>query len=153
MWACPWPRVREAFIADIPDELFDWLNPGTQKIAQLEMLMIAHALLNRASDFRRRRGFWFIDNAASLMCLIRGRSDSEDLEKIASFIHIALFALETVLFWEYIPSKSKWADPISRLGAKDPWHNQRGFCRFESKLRLQLLDFPFPALVKVVQFL
>ena len=32
-------------------------TPGTQKIAQLEMLMIAHALVNRANLFRRRRGF------------------------------------------------------------------------------------------------
>ena len=70
----------------MPDELFDWFTPGSQKIAQLGMLMIAHALVNGADFFRRRRGFWFIDNVASLMCFIRGRSDSVDLEKIAQFI-------------------------------------------------------------------
>jgi hypothetical protein len=140
-------------VATLPDELFDWLDQGAQKITQLEMLMIAHALVKRAGDFRGRRGFWFIDNVASLMCLIRGRIDAEDLEKISRFIHIALFACETILFWEYIPSKSNWADPISRLGAKDPWHTARSFCRFQSELPLQLLDFPFPALVKVIQFL
>lgn len=61
------PRPREAFAADIPDTLFDWLEPGSQKIAQLEMPMIAHALIKRAGSFRRRPGFWFIDNVASLM--------------------------------------------------------------------------------------
>ena len=66
---------REAFVASMPDEIFDWLTPGTQKIAQLEMLMIAHALVNGADMFRGRRGFWFIGNVASLMCLKRGRSD------------------------------------------------------------------------------
>ena len=76
--------------------------------------MVAHALINRASSFRYCRGLCFIDNVASLMCLIRGRSDSSDLEKICHFIHMVLFALEAVLFWEYIPSKSNWADPILR---------------------------------------
>ena len=115
--------------------------------------MIAHALLNRASLFRHRRGFWFIDNIASLMCLLRGRSDSDDLEKIVRFIHVTLFALEAMLFWEYIPSKSNWADPISRLGARDPWHANNGFARHHSELLIQLLDLPFSAVVCLVQFL
>jgi hypothetical protein len=45
------PRPREASAADIPDTLFDWLEPGSQKIAQLEMPMIAHALIKRADSF------------------------------------------------------------------------------------------------------
>ena len=110
------------------------------------------ALMKRADSFRRHRGFWFID-VASLMCLIRGRSDARDLERIAQFIHIVLFAVEVVLFWEYIPTKSNWADPISRLGARDPWHSRQAFCRFQSELSVQLIDMPFPAIVKIVQFL
>ena len=146
-------RPREAFVATVDASWFAWFTPGSQKIAQLEMLMVAHALINRASSFRFCRGFWFIDNVASLMCLIRGRSDSEDLEKICHFIHIVLFALEAVLFWEYIPSKSNWADPISREGFKDPWHSQHHFSRFVSELPTYLLDLPFPAVVAVVKFL
>ena len=41
LWDNPSLFPREAFVATIPDELFDWLAPGAQKIAQLEMLMIA----------------------------------------------------------------------------------------------------------------
>ena len=92
LWGQPCSQPREAFVAKIDPELFAWFSSGSQKIAQLEMLMIAHALINRASVFRHRRGFWFIDNIASLMCLLRGRSDSDDLEKIARFIHVVLFA-------------------------------------------------------------
>ena len=82
-----WPpaastQPREAFVATTDDSLFAWFAPGSEKIARLEMLMVAHALINRASSFRFSRGFWFIDNVARLMCLIRGRSDSPDLEKI-----------------------------------------------------------------------
>jgi hypothetical protein len=83
--------------------------------AQHEMLMIPHALIKRADSFRRRRGFWFTDNAASLTCLIRGRSDAGDLERIAQFIHIVFFALGAVLFWEYISTKLNWSDPPSRI--------------------------------------
>eukprot|EP00435_Cladocopium_sp_Y103_P018443 s1694_g4.t1 len=97
LWGPPATRPREAFVALLPAELYDWFTPGAQKIAQLEMLMIAHALINRADTFRRRRGYWFIDNVASLMCLVRGRSDAADLERISHFIHIVLFALESVL--------------------------------------------------------
>ena len=90
-------------MGSVPDEIFDWFTPGSQKIAKLEILIIAHALVNRADFFRRRFSggdevFWFIDNVASLLCLIRGRSDSVNLEKKAQFIHIALFALEALLF-------------------------------------------------------
>jgi len=69
------------------------------------------------------------------MCLIRGRSDAEDLERIAEFIHAVPFALEAVLFWEYIPTKYNWADPISRLPGTPS------------------IDLPFPAIVEIVQFL
>ena len=46
LWSHPSDRSKEAFVAALPDELFDWLDQGSQKIAQLEMLMIAHALVN-----------------------------------------------------------------------------------------------------------
>ena len=108
--------------------------------------------IKRAGDFRGRRGFWFIDNVASLMRLIRGRSDAEDLEKIARFIYIALFALEAILSFGSTYRRSRIGLIPFRGGAKDPWHTARGFCRFQSELPLQLLDFPFLALVKVIQF-
>ena len=110
----------------MPDELFDWFTPGSQKTAQLGMLMIAHALVN-APTFSGGNEVFGLSTLWLYMCLIRGRSDSVDLEKIAQFIHSAFFALEALLFWEYIPSKSNWADPISRLGANDPWHTRMSF--------------------------
>lgn len=123
------------------------------KIAQLEMLMIVHALLARPQEFRGRRGVWFIDNVASIMCLIRGRSDSAELEEICHFTHVVLFALKASLYWEYILSKSKWADPISRLGSNDPWHQREGFTRFSSFFNYRLLKLPLAAVIWVVQFL
>ena len=80
------------------------------------MLMNCHALLARSQDFRGRHGVWMTD---SLMCLIRGRSHSAELEEICHFIHAVLFALKAFLYWEYIPSVANRADPICRKGLKD----------------------------------
>ena len=61
------------------------------------------------------------------MALIKGRSDSPDLERLAHLIHLACFALRVWIYWEYIPSKSNWADAISRLGENNPWYKTHGF--------------------------
>ena len=45
------------------------------------------------------------------MTLIRGRSDSPDLERLARLIH-ALVSLETWINWEWIRSKSNWSDSV-----------------------------------------
>ena len=99
---------REAFVANIQDELFDWLTLGEQKVAQLEMLMIAHALINRASMFRKRRRFWFIDNVASLMCLIRGRRTPLTLKRLRSSFTLLFLRWKLYCFGN-IP-------PVSQIG-------------------------------------
>ena len=108
----PWRRIplglpgRWRFVAVISLQVYDMWGPGDHKIAQLELFMVAHALTARPDQFCGRRGVWFIDNIASLMCLIRGRSDNPDLAKMATYIQCLLFALRASLYWEYIPSKS-----------------------------------------------
>ena len=67
-------------------------------IAQLELLMVLLALIARPSMFRARRGVWYIDNTAALMCLTRGRSDPPDLERMGGMTHAAIFALQA---WEW----------------------------------------------------
>ena len=147
------PERREAFIAYIDDSLYDLWGPGDKKIAQLEMMMVLYSLLARPSMFRGRRGLWFIDNVAALMCLIRGRSDNPDLEKIANMIHIALFTLQCWCFWEWIPSKSNWSDSISRLGAADPWYQRHGFSLFTAFFPSILWFLPLRCLISVFEFL
>lgn len=95
MWFQNHTEKREAFLADIPPAVYHVWTPGDKKIAQLELSQVLFALVARPSEFRGRRGIWFIDNIAALMALIRGRSDSPDLEKMANLIHLACFALRT----------------------------------------------------------
>ena len=153
VWFQDHMEVREAFVSTIPDALYDWFTPGDHKIAQLELIQVLYALFSRASTFRGRRGIWYIDNLAALMCLIRGRSDVADLEKLSHIIHVALFSLNVWIYWEWIPSKSNWADAISRLGVEDPWYQENHFIPFRSSFDLFLLDLPLPAVIAVFQFL
>ena len=146
-------ECREAFIADLPPELYDLWTAGDKKIAQLELIQILYALVARPTEFRERRGVWFIDNIAALMALIRGRSDAADLEHLAHLIHVACFSLRVWMYWEYIPSKSNWADAISRLGEQDPWHAAHSFSLYRTRLPLILWSLPFAAAVTVFEML
>lgn len=144
---------REAFLADIPPEVYQLWTPGDKKIAQLELSQVLYSLVARPSEFRGRRGVWFIDNIAALMALIRGRSDSPDLERMANLIHLACFALRTWIYWEYIPSKSNWADAISRLGMEDPCHSANQFKLFRVSFPFFLWKLPFSAVILVFEML
>ena len=87
------------------------------------------------------------------MCLVRGRSESPDLERISSLIHLAAFALKTWLCWEYIQSKSNWADAISRLGVQDAWYRANGFTISVVSFPLILWQLPFAAVIRCFEFL
>ena len=128
-------------------------EPGDRKIAQLELLMVLYGLYARPHAFRHRRGIWFIGDTAALMALIRGRSRNADLEHLATLIHMTLFALDAWFWFEWIPSKSNWADSISRLGASDPWFVDHNFTLHHASCPFLIWHLPFPALIRVAQFL
>eukprot|EP00435_Cladocopium_sp_Y103_P057434 s1456_g19.t1 len=48
-------------------------------------------------------------------------------------------------YWEYVQSKSNWADDISRLGFDDPWWRNHGFTFCASFLPTILFHLPFVA--------
>ena len=110
-------------------------------------------LTARPDQFCGRRGVWFIDNIASLMCLIRGRSDNPDLAKTATYIQCLLFALRASLSWKYIPSKPNWADAISRLGPSDPWYQANHFKLSFSLFPPVLVRLPYRAVITFAEFL
>ena len=110
-------------------------------------------VLGAAGQLRGRRGIWFVDNVAALMALVKGRSDVEELEKMAELIHAMMFALSLSLYFEWVASKSNWADGISRDGSGDEWLRRHGFEFRKSKAVPELLALPFRAMVKVAQCL
>ena len=146
-------QQRHAFVSDIPRSVYDIFTPGEKKIAQLELIQIIYALVHCSSQFRGRRGIWYLDNTAALMVLIRGRSDSADLERMAQIIHCLMFGLRCWFFFEWIESKSNWADAISRLGFQDPWYQGQGFSAAEAFFPSELWHLRLADLIRVAEFL
>ena len=118
---------RQSFVAVVDDSLYNLFQESDHHIAQLELALILYGLLARPAEFRGRRGIWFVDNTAALMLFIRGRSSSPDLERLSQVIHLCLFTLSCTPYWEWIPSKSNWAEDISRLGWRESWPVANGF--------------------------
>ena len=146
-------QQRHAFVSDIPRSVYDMFTPGEKKIAQLELIQIIYALVHCSSQFRGRRGVWYLDNTAALMVLIRGRSDSSDLERMAQIIHCLMFGLRCWFFFEWIESKSNWADAISRLGFQDPWYQGQGFSAAKAFFPSELWHLRLADLIHVAEFL
>ena len=94
-----------------------------------------------------------MDNVAAVMTLVRGRSSNPDLPQLGHMIHLALFALRAQGYWEYVQSKSNWADDISRLGIQDPWRKSHGFSIGLPSLPPVVLQLPFLPLILVFEYL
>ena len=114
--------------------------------------MVLYALVERPDLFPHRQGLWFLDNVAAVMTLVRGRSSNADLAKLGHLIHLALFALRAQGYWEYVQSKSSWADDISRLGVNDPWWRCHGFNFYSAYLPTILFQPPFVAVILTFEF-
>ena len=67
-----------AVVKSIPSVAQLW-KPCDVYIAQLELLMVLQAFVTCPDEFRRCTGAWYIDNIASLLSLLKGRSDNEEL--------------------------------------------------------------------------
>jgi len=146
-------RTRLAFVATNCAELQALWQPAETHIAQLELSMVLYALIERPDLFRHGHGLWFLNNVAAVMTLVRGRSSNPDLAKLGHLIHLALCALRAQGYWEYVQSKSNWADDISRLGVNDPWWRCHGFSFYSSYLPTIFFHLPFVAVILTFQFL
>ena len=81
--------------------------------------MVFQSLITFPSAFRNTTGVYFIDNVASLMALVNGRSDRPEFDIIAQRINLLLFCRQCSLWLEWIPSKSNWSDASSCKGFLD----------------------------------
>lgn len=146
-------QLREGAVADIPTSIYDLWTDSSFKIAQLELLMVLVALVNNPAKFRHARGIWCIGSVAALMAVVRGRSDSPELDQLAGIIHAVLFAFETWTYFEWVQSNSNWADGISRYAEHDRWHQRQGFSCTRAPVPLELWHLPVRGVVRVAEFL
>ena len=138
-------------MVQIEEGLFRMWHPSKTYIAQLELLMVLVALLQLAEHLRGRRGIWFIDNTAALMALVRGRSNSEDLDRLAGLIHAVLFAHRVWMYFEWVESGANWADGVSREGLRDAWHQRQQFRVAECKFPEGILGLPLGPMILIGQ--
>ena len=143
---------RHALVMQVDDSLFDvWDNQPT-KISQLELCIVLMGLASMAEAFRGRHGLWFVDNVAALMSLIKGRSNTVELDIMAGAVHAALCGLNSAIYFEWIASKDNWSDGVSRDGADDVWLQRHGFqCHF-IKPFLFLIKLPYLVIMKIFSF-
>ena len=55
--------------------------------------------------------------------------------------------------FEWIQSKSNWADGISRYGEQDPWHKFHGFSCRRVAIPLEMWHLPFRGVMRLAEFL
>lgn len=122
-------------------------------IAQLELLMVLQAALQYPNDFRGSACIWFCDNIASLMSLVKGRSDVHSLDHMSRMIHLLMFQLRCHAWYEWIPSASNWSDGISRTGFHDPFWKAHRFHVSASYICTLLWHLDLPTLTHVFSFL
>ena len=144
-------ETRDGFVVN-PQKLKQ-LWHGKAIIAQLELAMVLVALLGQPDFFRGRRGIWFIDNVAALMALVRGRSDAEDLDRMAVLIHGLMYGLQCMIYFEWVESKANWADGISRDGYSDLWHRKHGFSCSTCPVHEAVWVLPFRAVLRLGTYL
>ena len=132
---------RDAYVVDITAELFTLWSDHPTKIAQLELLTVYVGFIFVASQARSCQGLWFVDNIASLMALVKGRSDNPELDAMAGCIHALLYSLRSGCYFEWVQSADNWSDDISRKGIDDEWYQVHGFRVHRVPVPLLLLRF------------
>ena len=76
--------------------------------------MVLVGLVMYPAHFRGRHTLWMLDNTAALMAMVRGRSDSEDLDHLAVLVHGIINGLQAVIYFEWVESASNIIDKASR---------------------------------------
>ena len=144
---------RVGAVVPITPAVIQLWKPCEVYIAQLELLVVFQAVITFPDEFRYASGVWYIDNIASLMALIKGRSDNLDLDHLAQMIHLLLYHLHCSLWFEWIQSKSNWSDGISRDGFKDRFIQNYAFQCHNSSVSSSLWQLPIFLLSLVFSFL
>ena len=87
------------------------------------------------------------------MALVKGSSGSNSFDPMAELVHLVCFASRSVPYFEYVGSKSNWADEISREGAQGIWAHLNAFSVEECGVLVELLQLPCLAVVRVLEYL
>ena len=68
-----------------------------------------------------------VDNTTALYAAVKGGATDPAVDRAVAFTHFLAFRAGVDIWWEYVDSKSNWADGVSRDLGACPWAAQRGF--------------------------
>ena len=90
-------------------------------IAQAEAITPLAVFMSVPELFRGRSAIFFQDNAWALSSLISGYASRPDMGRVVNAVHLAQFALEVRVWFEWIPSDANLADLPSRAEWEEFW--------------------------------
>ena len=144
---------RAALVLRVDSRMFDLWDSQSAKIAQLELCVIVMTIASMASELRGHHCLWFVDNIASLMSLIRGRSSTLELDAMTGIVHAMLCGLQCMIYWEWVASADNWSDGVSRNGSADPWLRRHSFTPFMVDPLLLLFQLSPSFIIRIFSFL
>jgi hypothetical protein len=100
--------------AAVPAWLLAKLTPRKQQIGPLETLGALLPYLSLPTRFRDREVVAFIDNSGALFNLSSGNSRAVDTARLVHVFHCLCAALQTQVWFEFVPSGANLADEPSR---------------------------------------
>ena len=146
-------NTRECFAGRVPAFLLEaWRGfVGEQLISQIEMYAVLCIRWHARHLLHGRRAILFIDNEACRYCLIKGRSPSDPLFRMAHACSCLEGAMPCYLWYERIASYCNPADLPSRRQAEQAcrrWNLKLGgYISLPSELYTSIIDgVPFPQL-------
>ena len=89
--------------------------------------MVPLTLIQWPHVFRGRRTVWYVDNTSAMAAFVKGASRSLELERIVNLFWVLAYHLECVVWFEWVDSRSSWADGVSRRLGSDPFAAKHGF--------------------------
>lgn len=117
-------------LLDACDDYIRYMGKKVERdhfIAQVEMLAICLGLAAEAPRLKGRPVIWFCDNSVCVSALTKSSSSSPDLARLASVINATSVAYNIEIWYEYVDSKSNWADGPSREGINSSFLAKHGF--------------------------
>ena len=102
--------------AIVPDAIMASWRERKQYITQLEVLAALLPYTTSPELFRHRHVIHFVDNSGAASILVKGTSRDADASRLAHVFHAVAAALQTIVWWEYVPSAANVADLPSRDG-------------------------------------
>ena len=120
-------KERRAWLAELPAELIQRWGAEPNYIAQVEQAALVMLIIGEPRYLAGRDAYWYIDNSSILAAMVKGAAGHQDVDSAAAAIHLALAACSARVWWEYIESKSNWADEPSRLLDKSPFLRAEAF--------------------------